>query len=98
MDHFYRKTLYPMKVKTDFGWINRQSANSHSIVFLGVSGITDTGTQHLKSFKYKVFKDFTRESSRNFFERPIYSIDFKGTWSDNIFTLYLTNNYRHLTP
>ncbi|NIQ01890.1 MAG: hypothetical protein GWM98_17050 [Nitrospinaceae bacterium] len=25
----------------------------------------------------------------------IYSIDFKGLWSDNIFTLYFTNNYRH---
>ncbi len=92
------KPYNPMKVKMDFGLINHRSSNLHSIVFLGVSNIIHIDSNHPKSFKYKVFNDFIRWSSRNFFEHSIYSIDFKGTWSDNIFTLYLTNNYRYLAP
>jgi hypothetical protein len=54
------KPYDPVKVKMDFGWINRRSTNLHLIVFWRVSGTFNTGSRHLKSFKYKVFKDFTK--------------------------------------
>lgn len=54
------KHFKPVNVKTGCGWINYRWANVHLIVFVEVSEISDTGSKHLKPFKYKAFKEFTR--------------------------------------
>jgi hypothetical protein len=80
------KSYVHVKTTTSFGLINHRQTKPHLIVFSTVISMSDVCPKHINPFKYKDFKGAIQIDPDYLGYFSIYSIDFKGTWSDNNFT------------